>query len=401
MKTGKFSKNCLSGLVIIFFISCCFSFNLALSQKIRTGAEQIEKYLPYLKNKKVALVANQTSVIGKTSLADSLLSLKVNIVRILCPEHGFRGDMGAGDTITDGVDSKTGLPLVSIYTQSKKPTPKDLSGLDLVIFDLQDVGVRYYTILPHLHYVMEACGENNVELMILDRPNPHGFYIDGTILDTAFRTFVGMHPVPIVYAMTAGEYAQMLNGEKWLKNGVQCKLNIIKCADYTHDSLYSLPVKPSPNLPNMQAVYLFPSICLFEGTHFSLGRGTDFPFQVYGHPSLKNLNFTFTPVSRKEASNPPQKNNKCYGIDLRNYDTKNIIKEKKINLEWIIDAFNRYEDKKNFFTDWINTLMGGREFREQIAKGMTENEIRKTWQPGLEKFKKIRSKYLLYEDFHN
>jgi uncharacterized protein YbbC (DUF1343 family) len=389
-------------LFFVLFLILLFSSSLFAGGKIKVGAERLDRYLPLLKNKSVGIVANQTTLIGKTNLVDSLLSLKVNLKKILCPEHGFRGDAEAGEIIRDSVDKKSGLPLISIYTASKKPTPKDLQGLDIVIFDLQDVGTRFFTNISHMHYVMEACAENNVVIMVLDRPNPHGFYVDGPLLDTAYRSFVGMHTVPAVHGMTIGEYAMMVNEEGWLRGGIKCNLKVIPCENYTHESLYSLPVKPSPNLPNMTAIYLFPSICFFEGTVVSLGRGTDYPFQMYGHPAFKDLEFSFTPVSKKEAINPPQLNRKCYGYDLRNYDVNKIIKSRKIDLSYIINAYKKYKDIKdttNFFTAYINTLAGNNKLREQIINGLSEEEIRKTWQPDIENFMKIRKKYLLYKDF--
>lgn len=389
----------IMGLLFPVILIC--SCNADEISSMRVGAARTEEYVPYLKGKNVGIVANQTTLVNATSLVDTLLALGVDVKKIYGPEHGFRGEASDGAVIENGMDKKTGLPIISIYTDSKKPTPSDLAGIDIMIFDLQDVGLRFYTYISHMHYVMEACAENNIEVMILDRPNPHGFYVDGPVLDTAFRSFVGMHPVPVVHGMTLAEYASMINGERWLKNGIQCKLKLVMCENYTHDSLYKLPVRPSPNLPNMTAVYLYPSICFFEGTAFSLGRGTDFPFQVYGHPSLTGTKFSFTPRSRWESVNPPLLDQLCYGYDLRNYDVGELIAARRISLQWIITAYNSFEDKENFFRPYINKLAGSNTLRDQIISGMSENEIRDTWQKGLEEFKTVRKKYLLYPDFMN
>ncbi len=399
MTLKKLTNKSLIIFTFLFLVS-----TVLIAGEIQTGAERTSDYLPYLKNKRVGIVANQTTIIGGKNLVDSLLALGVNVKKVLCPEHGFRGEASAGEIIENDTDAVTRLPIISIYrsdtrTERNKPTPSDLEGLDILLFDLQDVGMRFFTNISTLHYVMEACAENNVELMLLDRPNPHGFYVDGPVLDTAFKSFVGMHPVPVVHGMTMGEYATMLNGEQWLKNRVQCNLKIIKCGNYTHNSLYNLPVKPSPNLPNMQAIYLYPSVCLFEGTVFSLGRGTDFPFQVYGHPSLTQLEFSFTPHSTRSSTNPPLRDRKCFGYDLRNYDIKKIVQSKKINLDWLIDAYRTFAQKDSFFIPYINTLSGSRRIQEQIKKGMNANEIRSTWKNELAAFKVVRKKYLLYTDF--
>ncbi len=396
-------KQNLFSILFLLLISTLLFCNCSQADKpIKLGAERFDKYLPLLKGKTVGIVANQTTIIGKTNLVDTLLSLKVNLKKVLCPEHGFRGDADAGEIVRDSIDNKTGLTLISIYTDSKKPTKKDLEGLDVLIFDLQDVGTRFFTNISQMHYVMEACAENSVAVMVLDRPNPHGFYVDGPMLDTAYRSFVGMHEVPVMHGMTIGEYAQMVNGEGWLLNKVKCNLTVIPCDNYTHESLYDLPIKPSPNLPNMTAIWLYPSICFFEGTIFSLGRGTDYPFQVYGHPSMKDLEFSFTPVPKPGAKNPPLLNQKCYGYDLRNYDVNKIIKARKIDLSFIIDAYKKYKETKdtaNFFIPYINTLAGNNILQQQIKDGLSEGEIRKTWKADLDKFMMMRKKYLLYEDF--
>jgi uncharacterized protein YbbC (DUF1343 family) len=354
-------------------------------------------YLPLLRNKKIAVVANQTSMTGEKHLVDFLLDNKIDIVRIFAPEHGFRGSSDAGDTIANGRDRGSGLPVVSIYGEKKKPDPEDMKGIDIVVFDIQDVGVRFYTYLSTLHYVMEACAENNVMCIVLDRPNPNGFYYDGPVLDTAFRSFVGMHPVPVVTGMTIGEYALMINGEGWLKGKIKCDLKVIKCKNYTHYSYYELPVKPSPNLPNMTSVYLYPSVCFFEGTRLSLGRGTDFPFQVYGSPLLPDRGFSFTPESMPGALKPPLQGVKCYGRDLRNALIKGIVPASTLNLEWIIEAYRDFPEKNKFFTSYFDTLAGGPVLREQIQKGMSAEQISGSWKKDLAEFAKIRKKYLIYK----
>ena len=370
------------------------------SKQIITGANQTKLYIPYLKGKKIGMVVNQTSVIGSglTPSVDSLLKLGINIKKIFGPEHGFRGNASNGATVNDAVDTETGLPVISLYGKHFKPTPADLQGLDIIIFDIQDVGVRFYTYISTLHYVMEACAENNVELMILDRPNPNGFYVDGPILDTAYRSFVGMHPVPIVHGMTIAEYAQMINGEGWLKNHVQCKLKIIKVANYKHSMPYVLPVNPSPNLNSAQSVLLYPGLCLFEGTTLSVGRGTMFPFQVVGSPLLKGkYSYSFTPVSIPGMSeDPPLKNQVCYGLNLKNYDTDSLRAAGQLNIAWLISLYNAYPDKQHFFNAYFKKLTGGEVLQKQIESGQTEQQIRASWAPGLSRFKAIRQKYLLY-----
>jgi uncharacterized protein YbbC (DUF1343 family) len=368
--------------------------------KLLTGADRTDMYVSYLKNKNIGMVINQTSIIGKNkvSSADSLLKLGIRIKKIFGPEHGFRGNASNGATVDDSVDPKTGIPVISLYGKHYKPTPADLQGLDLVIFDIQDVGTRFYTYLSTLHYVMEACAENNVELMILDRPNPNGFYVDGPMLDTAYRSFVGLDELPIVHGLTIAEYAQMINGEGWLKNHVQCKLRIIKMTGYDHNTPYTLPISPSPNLNTQQSILLYPSICLFEGTTFSLGRGTLFPFQVLGHPLLKDqYSFSFTPVSIPGMSeDPPQKGKACYGIDLRNYDTNTFRNSGKIDILWLIKLYSAFPDKAHFFNAYFSKLAGTDQLRKQIEAGKNEEEIRKSWEPALSKYKAMRKKYLLY-----
>ncbi|MEW6468088.1 MAG: DUF1343 domain-containing protein [Bacteroidota bacterium] len=368
---------------------------------IKTGADQTESYLPLLSGKAVALVGNQTSLIGSTHLADTLLSLKVNLKKIFFPEHGFRGKEDAGTTLKTYTDEKTGLPCISLYGKdNKKPKADDLKDIDVVIFDIQDVGVRFYTYISTLHYVMEACAENKKTLLVLDRPNPNGYYVDGPVLEDKYRSFVGMHPVPIVHGMTIGEYAQMINGEGWLANKAKCELIVIKVKNYEHKDYYLLPVNPSPNLSAMSAVYLYPSLCLFEGTIVSVGRGTDKPFRQFGYPGMPGTKYTFTPQSIKGASeNPPYKGQVCHGYDVSDYGEVFIKYSKQLYLFWIINAYKSCPDKDTFFTDYFLSLTGTAKLRQQIIEGKSEAEIRKSWSGGLAQFKQVRKKYLLYKDF--
>lgn len=381
------------------------SASVSKPAEIVTGADQTEAYLNYLKGKRVGMVVNPTSIIGRTPSVDSLKALGVNIVRIFGPEHGFRGDASAGVKVDDSVDPKTGIAVFSLYGKTQKPTKESLSDIDLMIFDIQDVGARFYTYTITMHRVMEACAENGVELMILDRPNPNGYLVDGPILDLALSSGIGIHPVPIAHGMTVGEYAQMLNGEGWLANGVQCKINVVKMKHYAHDMPYSLPVSPSPNLNTQQSILLYPSLCLFEGTIISQGRGTRFPFTVLGNPDLKEkYDFSFTPVSIKGmAETPLHQDQACYGLDLRNYNTEDLRKSRQINLGWLMEMYRAYPHKEKFF-DFkqsnqmgnIDKLAGTKAFKEQIIAGKTEAEIRRSWEPGLSQFKQTREKYLLY-----
>lgn len=387
----------LAGLTFLTLLSLTTLLYCKKAGDATPGAYQIKQYVKLLEGKSVAILANQTSMIGNTHVVDSLLSYNIGIKVIFSPEHGFRDMADAGEKIESGKDPKTGIPLISLYGNHLKPTPDDLKGIDIVIFDIQDVGTRFYTYISTLHYLLEACAENNVKCLILDRPNPNGFYFDGNILDTVHRSFVGMDPVPIVHGMTVGEYAGMLNGEGWLKGGLKCDLEVIKCKNYTHSTKYELPVRPSPNLPNQNSIYLYPSICFFEGTTLSLGRGTSFPFQVYGSPDLPDKGFNFTPQSVSGAKNPPLLGIKCYGTDLRDAMEKGLVPKPEINLNLVIDAYNEFPDKEKFFTPYFDVLAAGPVLREQIQKGMTAEEIRATWKDGLEKYSKIRQKYLLYE----
>lgn len=374
--------------------------NAVYDTTIKTGAAQTELYLPLLRNKYVALVVNQTSVIGETHLVDSLLSLGVKIPIIFSPEHGFRGTEDAGATIQNSKDSKTQIPIVSLYGNTKKPSAENLQDVDVVIFDIQDVGARFYTYISTLHYVMEACAEQNKQLIVFDRPNPNGFYVDGPVLQKGFSSFVGMHPVPVVHGLTVGEYAQMINGEHWLAGGVTCNLRVISCMNYTHADYYKISIPPSPNLKTMRAVYLYPSLCFFEGTNVSVGRGTDTPFEIFGSPMLPEKNFSFIPKSGPGSKNPPFMNQRCYGYNL-NMQQSDSVRKNKIELQFLLQSFTEYKQKDNFFlqNNFFNKLAGNNLLMKQIQAGLTEEEIRLSWQDDLSAFKEIRKKYLLYPDF--
>lgn len=390
-------------LLILFygnFISAQNKGKILTDDDVLNGAERTEIYFPLLKNKKVAVVANQSSKIVTTHLVDSLLSAGIFVKKVFSPEHGFRGMADAGENIKTYIDKKTKLPIISLYGANKKPKPEQLKGIDIVVFDLQDVGARFYTYISTMHYVMEACAENNVECIVLDRPNPNGFYVDGPVLDKRYKSFVGMHQVPIVHGMTVGEYAQMINGEKWLANAVQCKLQVVKVKGYTHHDFYQLPVKPSPNLSEMAAVYLYPSLCLFEGTIVSVGRGTDKPFQQIGHPDFKNMPHQFIPQSTAGAKNPKYMGLTCYGYNLSEYGNAFIHnKTFGIDLQWLIKSYQAAPDKSTFFNNFFNNLSGTDVLKKQIINGVSEEEIKKSWQKDIDEFKKVRKKYLLYEDF--
>ena len=370
-----------------------------------TGADQTGEYLKYLKGKRVAMVVNQTSIIGKTPSVDSLLALGVNVVKVFGPEHGFRGNASNGAKVSDEKDPKTGISVISLYGKLKKPSKEHLADVDLVIFDIQDVGCRFYTYINTLDHVMEACAENNKELMILDRPNPNGYVVDGPILEDHLHSGIGMHKIPITHGMTMGEFAQMLNGEKWLPGQLQCKLKIVKVANYTHETPYELPVFPSPNLNSQQSILLYPSICPFEGTIVSQGRGTYMPFTALGAPQLKGkYAFTFVPKSIQGMSETPlHQNQECYGLDLRKYDVSLLRKSKQINLKWLIEMYKAYPDKARFFDmsqskqmGSFDKLAGTENLKKQIIDGVSEEEIRKSWEPGLTNYKNMRKKYLLY-----
>lgn len=367
---------------------------LQLSAQIKTAAERLDAYLPLLKDQKVALVVNQTSMVGDQHLIDVLIENKVDVVKLMSPEHGIRGKASAGEKVDNSKDSKTGLPIISLYGSHKKPTVEDVADIDVLLFDIQDVGVRFYTYISTLTYVMETAAENDKKVIVLDRPNPNGHYVDGPILEEDYKSFVGMHPVPIVYGMTIGEYGQMVNGEKWMENGVQCDLTVVKCEGYDHNSFYHLPVNPSPNLRTPQSIYLYPSLCLFEGTVMSVGRGTDFPFEVYGHPDLLGL-FEFTPKEQQGARKPKFNEQVCKGEDLRDYPTI----DGEINLSWVINAYAMMGLKEAFFTRFFENLAGTGTLRRQIMDGKSKHEIKMSWKPGLDQFKSIRKEYLLYTDF--
>ena len=377
-----------------------------LRGKISTGADQTGQYLSYLKGKRIGMVVNPTSVIGNTISVDSLKALGVTIVKIFGPEHGFRGDASAGIKVDDSFDAKTGIPAISLYGKHHKPSKEDLADVDLMIFDIQDVGVRFYTYINTLQYVMEACAENDKELLILDRPNPNGFYVDGPILDPKLKSGIGINPLPILHGLTVAEYAQMLNGEGWLANKVKCKIKVIKVANYAHAMPYVLPVKPSPNLNTQQSILLYPSLCLFEGTIISQGRGTYFPFTVLGNPDLNGkYKFSFMPKSIKGMSETPLHQDKnCYGLDLRKYNTNKLRNTGKINLSWLIELYNAYPYKEKFF-DFkqsnqmgnFDKLAGTENLKQQIIAGKSEEEIRQSWEPGLSQYKIMRKKYLLYQ----
>ena len=385
-------------LLAFGFVSNANSQSLRLIPKEQyvCGAQDTDNYLHILEGQAVGLVANQTSMIGGTHLVDSLLTLGVNVKRIFCPEHGFRGAADAGAKITDGKDGKTGIEIASLYGKTKKPTPEMLRDIDVMLFYLQDVGVRFYTYISTLTYVMEACAENDIRVVVLDCPNPNGFYIDGPILKPENTSFVGMHPVPIVYGMTIGEYGKMVNGEGWLKNGVHCELTVVGVPGYDRNAIYELPVKPSPNLPNWESVYLYPSLCLFEGSIVSVGRGTDKPFQIFGHPAMRG-DYTFTPESKSGASKPLLEGQTCRGMDLTEFAHDYAVNPSQLHLEWVIDAYHQLSQKDYlFFTKYFNLLAGDSVLRQQIENGKSAEGIRASWVDGLNEFKAIREKYLIY-----
>jgi len=364
---------------------------------IKVGAECTDAYFSMLKDKRIGMVVNQTSTIGQKSIVDSLLNAGMEITKIFSPEHGFRGTADAGEKVKDGKDVKTGLPIVSLYGKNKKPTKEQFSDLDVIVFDIQDVGARFYTYISTLHYVMQTAAEMNLSVVILDRPNPNGHFVDGPIMKKEFSSFVGLHPVPIVHGMTVGEYGQMINGERWLGNNLQCDLSVIACKNYTHDTPYVLPVKPSPNLPNNLAIYYYPSLCLFEGTVVSVGRGTDKQFQIIGYPESGIGMHEFTPVSKPGATNPKHKDKPCKGFDLSLMDHMDGYHWKKVNLNLLINFYEDAKDKKNFFNSFFTKLAGTKKLQQQIESGKSEEEIRQTWQAGLDAFNQTRSKYLLYK----
>lgn len=368
------------------------------SNDILVGAEQTKLYLPLLVGKKIGVVMNQTSVVGEQYLVDTLLSLKIKVRRIFTPEHGLRGNVDAGKQVSNGVDPHTQLPVVSLYGEQKKPLPEHLADLDVIVFDLQDVGARFYTYISTMHYVMQACAENNKKVIVMDRPNPNGHYVDGPVLEMSHKSFVGLHPIPIVHGMTIGELAKMINEEGWLGDDLyskkRCELEVIPCKNYDHLRDYELPVSPSPNLPNTQSIKLYPSLCLFEGTVISIGRGTHFPFQVYGHPDFKNMPFDFTPRSLPgHASKPKHMNKVCNGKDLRTQD------QTKFTFEYLINAYKAFPDKSSFFNPYFRKLVGNDNIQKWIEEGKSAELISKSWLTDIKAFKEKRKKYLLYEDF--
>ncbi|MGV3637411.1 MAG: exo-beta-N-acetylmuramidase NamZ family protein [Flavobacteriales bacterium] len=368
----------------------------AAQARIQVGAERTNEYLPLLDGKRIAVVTNQTGLIGDRHLVDSLVSLRVNVVKVFAPEHGFRGEADAGEHVKDGKDARTGLPIVSLYGSNKKPKPEQLGDVDIVVFDIQDVGVRFYTYIGTLHYIMEAAMEQGKAVIVLDRPNPNASYVDGPVLDMAHSSFVGMHPVPLVHGMTVGEFARMINGQGWLKGGKPCELIVVPCLGYDHSMSYELPVRPSPNLPNAAAVSLYPSLGLFEGTIVSVGRGTDIPFQCIGYPGNPVGRFQFTPVAKAGAKDPPYKGRTCTGLDLQAFGAIQSKLEKGINLNWLIGLYAEAPDKAGFFTPFFDKLAGGPALREQVIAGMDEIAIRASWKEGLDRFATVRAKYLLY-----
>ena len=389
-------------LVLFLLLSCVSIAQNNNTKKIITAADQTEKYIPFLKGKKVVIVANQTTIIetengsGFVHLVDSLLNLKIDIIKVFAPEHGFRGKADAGEHVSNRKDIKTGLPIISLYGKNNKPSRDQLDNIDIVVFDIQDVGVRFYTYISTMTYVMEACAEMGIPIIVLDRPNPNGHYVDGPILEMEHTSFVGMHPIPLVYGMTIGEYAQMVNGEKWMKDGVKCDLTIIPLKNYTHDSTYNLPVRPSPNLPNSQSINLYPSLGFFEGTIINAGRGTDFQFQRYGAPffpsdSSKDV-LTYTPEPNFGSKYPKFKGELCYGVDLSKTENQNTV-----NLKWLLDAYNKTPKEKEFFGKSFTVHAGNLQLQQQLESGKTAIEIRASWQKDIEKFKNIRNKYLIYD----
>lgn len=389
---------CSSFFLLPFLFACSQTRN---EESISPGAFQVDTYIHLFKNKKVGLVANHTSMIDKTHLCDTLQKLGIRIIIIFAPEHGFLGKADAGEDVGNERFGSDSISIISLYGKKKKPDRADMENIDIVVYDLQDVGVRFYTYLSTLQFVMEACAENHIPLIVLDRPDPTGFYIDGPILEKEFFSFVGMHPVPIVYGMTIGEFAQMINGEYWLKDSLQCELTVIPCINYNHNSRYTLPVNPSPNLPNMQSVYLYPSLALFEGTVATVGKGTDFPFRVIGHPDFPDHSFSFIPASRTGSNlSTLFEGRTCYGIDLRDIPLDSLRDIREIDLSYLIRSYKALNLRDEFFNNFFEKLAGTDVLKRQIIEGVSEDKIRSSWKPGLEEYKKIRAKYLLYPDFN-
>ena len=370
------------------------SIHLIPKEQYVSGALDTENYFRLLSDQRVGVVANQTSIIGDTHLVDTLVVSGINVKRIFTPEHGFRGAADAGAKVTNGKDEKTGIEIASLYGKTKKPTPEMLKDIDVMLFDLQDVGVRFYTYISTLTYVMEACAEQDIPVIVLDRPNPNGFYINGPVLKAENKSFVGMHPVPVVYGMTIGEYGKMVNCEGWMKDGIHCELTVVSIPGYDRNAIYELPVKPSPNLPNWEAVYLYPSLCFFEGTIVSVGRGTDKPFQIFGHPDMRG-EFSFTPESKAGASKPLLEGQLCRGLDLTDFAHNFTVNPTQLQLEWLISAYQQLKDK-SFFTNYFRLLSGDKQLQRDIENGKSAEEIRASWISDLEAFKAIRNKYLIY-----
>ncbi|MDT0553916.1 DUF1343 domain-containing protein [Urechidicola sp. P050] len=375
-------------------ISCAQS-NAINEKEIIVSANRTSAYLPLLQNKKVAIVSNQTSVIfkenGNTHIIDSLLSLNINVVKAFAPEHGFRGKADAGEHVEDGIDTKTGLPIISLHGKNRKPQPDTLEGVDIVLFDIQDVGVRFYTYISTMSNVMEACAEQGIPVIVLDRPNPNGHYIDGPTLKPEHKSFLGMHPIPLVYGMTIGEYAHMVNGEGWLKNNIKCDLIVIELINYTHHSEYHLPIRPSPNLPNDQSINLYPSLGFFEGTPINAGRGTEFQFQRYGSPNFPISEFTYTPAPNFGSKYPKHEGKECNGVDL-----STTPRQSKVNMTWLVDAYQKSPDKEAFFGKTFTIHAGSPKLKEQLKNGLSALEIESSWKVEIEKFKQIREKHLIY-----
>lgn len=400
---------CLKSFFLLFLFSCQSQVDIEQSvsteptsisiekNELVLGSERLDQYLNKLTDKRVGVVANQTSIVNGVHLVDTLLSLDINVISVFSPEHGFRGDADAGEKVQSGKDTKTGLPLISLYGKNKKPTTEQIANIDIIIFDIQDVGTRFYTYISTLHYVMEAAAENGIKVIVLDRPNPNGHYVDGPVLKPGFTSFVGMHPIPIVHGMTIAEYAMMINGEGWLSKGVSCELEIVLCEQYSREMKYELPIPPSPNLRTQASILLYPSLCLFEGTIMSEGRGTDFPFEVFGHPRLPDSLYTysFTPISGYGSKYPKLENQKCNGLKLTD-ESENLD---ALNIDWLIDAYNNYPGEDFFITKnrWFDILAGGSSLREQIIQGKSAQEIRASWQTELNAFREVRAKYLLYK----
>ena len=383
--------------IILLFGLLLASLSAPAQDRIETGAEQTGRYLPLLEGRRVGIMTNHTGTVGRTHLVDTLRSLGVDIRVVFAPEHGFRGQADAGESVASYRDRKTGINVVSVYGSTKRPPDSIMQRLDVLLFDIQDVGLRYYTYLSSMHYLMEACAANGKQLIVLDRPNPNGFYVDGPVLEAKHRSFVGMHPIPVVHGMTLGELARMIDGEGWLRDGLRCKLTVIPCRGYTHRSRYRLPTAPSPNLPNMRAVCLYPSLCFFEGTPVSLGRGTDFPFQAYGHPELQG-DFSFTPRSNAGAKNPPLKDKLCHGVDLRTSPSDERIWEREVDLGYVIDCYRQLNLGEKFFTPMFDRLTGTDYVRQMILQGAGADRIKASWADDVERFKQTRKPYLLYEE---